>query len=319
MSSDGASASACAPSRIELLRGSSRHHDPRASPSFARRPASVVAIAVGWWAKSSYTVMPACSPITSIRRLTLRKSASDATTAATSTPTALQAASAARPLSTLWSPSMRPFDGAELVATMQDHESAAVIAQLACAPFEPGLEAETLHRRPAAHREYFAQALVVAVDDQPAAPRHGAHQVVELALDRGHVREDVGVVVLEVVEDRDQRAVVDELAALVEEGGVVLVGLDHEFAAAAEPRGHAEVFGHAADQEAGRAAGAPAAGRPGSWWSWSCRGCRPPPARRGRAAPARSAIAHRRCSCRPASSTCSTASLPRDNALPITI
>jgi hypothetical protein len=57
---------------------------------------------------------------------------------------------------------------------------------------------------------------------------------VELALDRRHVREDVGVVVFKVVEDGHQRPVVHELAALVEEGGVVLIGLDHELAALAQ-------------------------------------------------------------------------------------
>ena len=52
MSSDGASASACAPERIELLRGSIATR-MRASPTRARRPSSVVWMAVGWWAKSS--------------------------------------------------------------------------------------------------------------------------------------------------------------------------------------------------------------------------------------------------------------------------
>jgi hypothetical protein len=65
------------------------------------------------------------------------------------------------------------------------------------------------------------------VDDQPAAG-HGAHQVVELALDHREVVEDVRVVELQVVEHQGARAVVDELGALVEEGGVVLVRLHHE-------------------------------------------------------------------------------------------
>ena len=86
--------------------------------------------------------------------------------------------------------------------------------------------------------------------------RHRAHEVVELALDRRQVVEDVGVVELEVVEDRRARPVVDELAALVEERGVVFVGLDDERRAAlAEVCRDAEVERHAADQEAGRAAG----------------------------------------------------------------
>jgi hypothetical protein len=45
---------------------------------------------------------------------------------------------------------------------------------------------------------------------------------------RGQVVEDVGVVELQVVQDGRARAVVDELAALVEEGGVVFVGFDHK-------------------------------------------------------------------------------------------
>ena len=104
--------------------------------------------------------------------------------------------------------------------------------------------------------QHALQRLVAGVDDQPAARRHGAHQVMELALDRRQVVEDVGVVELEVVEDRGARPVVDELAALVEEGGVVLVGLDHERRGrVAEARRDAEVERHAADQEARALAG----------------------------------------------------------------
>ncbi len=80
--------------------------------------------------------------------------------------------------------------------------------------------------------------------------RHGAHQMVELRLDGGEIGEDVGVIEFEVVQDRGARPVVDELRALVEEGGVVLVGLDHEEARIGEPRRNAEVQRHAADQEA---------------------------------------------------------------------
>jgi hypothetical protein len=156
-------------------------------------------------------------------------------------------------LSTLWSPSSghstTPISTSRRITAKRCRP-----LHLACAPFERRIDAEALHRRPAAHRQHFAPAWVVAVDDQPAAPRHGAHQVVELALDRGHVGEDVGVVVLEVVEDRDQRAVVDELAALVEEGGVVFVGLDHEVGPAAARADTPKFLGHAADQEARRRA-----------------------------------------------------------------
>ena len=46
-----------------------------------------------------------------------------------------------------------------------------------------------------------AQPLVVGVPDDAAAAGHDAHQVMELALDGGDVRVDVGVIELEVVED----------------------------------------------------------------------------------------------------------------------
>src|SRR5690606_8218197 len=103
-SSDGASASACAPMRIELLRGSIAT-TMRASPTFARNPARVVAMAVGWWAKSSYTAMPSRSPTSSMRRLTLWNPANDGSTPATSTPIACAAANAASAFITLWRPS----------------------------------------------------------------------------------------------------------------------------------------------------------------------------------------------------------------------
>ena len=50
----------------------------------------------------------------------------------------------------------------------------------------------------------------------------------ELLFDRREVFEDVRVVVFEVVEDRRAGTVVHELASLVEEARVVLVGFDHE-------------------------------------------------------------------------------------------
>ena len=167
-----------------------------------------------------------------MRRLTLRNSASAGSTAATSTPTACAAASAASAFITLWrpsrgqctSPTSRPRCTTRTRCRPRRCRRARPVA---AAPSRPNVS--TGVQQPIASTS--AQVRVLAIDDQPAAPRHGAHQVMELALDRGDVRKDVGVVVLEVVEDRDRRPVVDELAALVEERGVVFVGLDHEFAA----------------------------------------------------------------------------------------
>jgi hypothetical protein len=75
--------------------------------------------------------------------------------------------------------------------------------------------------------------------------------VVELTLDGADVRVDVGMVVLEVVQDHGARTVVHELCALVEERRVVLIRLDDEVRPRSEPRAHAEVIRHAADQKAG--------------------------------------------------------------------
>ncbi len=108
---------------------------------------------------------------------------------------------------------------------------------------------------PAAALEHTRQALFQAIDQQPPLARHRAHQMMELGLDRGKIGEDVGVIELQIVQDRGARPVVDELAALVEEGRVVLVGLDHEEVRRRDARGHAEVLRHAADQEAGLVAG----------------------------------------------------------------
>ena len=144
--------------------------------------------------------------------------------------------------------------------------------------------------------EHALQRLVAGVDDQPAARRHGAHQVMELALDRREVVEDVGVVELEVVEDRGARPVVDELAALVEEGGVVLVGLDHE-----RRRPGRRGAPRRRSRAARRRPGSPGACRPtrgsrrASPWCRSCRGCRRRRARGGRRARDRPATAGRWC------------------------
>ena len=113
---------------------------------------------------------------------------------------------------------------------------------------------EAAHLAPAALVQYPGQAFFQPVHHHPPGSRHGAHQVVELALDRRQVVEDVGVVVLEVVQHRSARPVVDELAALVEEGGVVLVGFDHKGGSGAGSGRDAEIQRNAADQKAGIAA-----------------------------------------------------------------
>ena len=52
--------------------------------------------------------------------------------------------------------------------------------------------------------------------------------MVKLPLDRCKIVKDVGVIELQVVQHGRAGPVVHELAALVEEGGVVFVGFNHE-------------------------------------------------------------------------------------------
>ena len=110
---------------------------------------------------------------------------------------------------------------------------------------------EPLDFAPAPARQHARDARFAAVGDHAALARHHAQQVMELRFDRREVGKDVGVVVLEIVDDRRARPVVHELRALVEEGGVVLVGLDHEERALGQARRAVEVERHAADEEAG--------------------------------------------------------------------
>ena len=79
--------------------------------------------------------------------------------------------------------------------------------------------------------------------------------MMELGLDGPQIREDVGVVVLQVVEHGGTRPVVHELGTLVEEGRVVFVGLDDEIGLAPQTRRDREVARHATDQEARLAPG----------------------------------------------------------------
>ena len=91
---------------------------------------------------------------------------------------------------------------------------------------------------------------VVGADQQQPAPRDQVHEAAEGHADRLEVGIDVGVVVLDVVDDGDVGQVFEELGGLVEERAVVLVPFDDELAAAADPVAAAEVLGDAADEHA---------------------------------------------------------------------
>jgi hypothetical protein len=92
---------------------------------------------------------------------------------------------------------------------------------------------------------------VVAIDEHQAVARHGVQEALEGEQDLVEILEDVRVIELDVVHDRALRQVVQEFAALVEVGRVVLVALDHEEVRMREACARFEVLRHAADHEAG--------------------------------------------------------------------
>ena len=119
----------------------------------------------------------------------------------------------------------------------------------------PAVGAQGLGLAPAATGQHPLQRLGVRRPDDPPLPGHGTHQMMELGLDGPQIREDVGVVVLQVVEHGGTRPVVHELGTLVEESRVVFVGLDDEIGLAPQARRDREVARHATDQEARLAPG----------------------------------------------------------------
>src|SRR5438874_12638926 len=72
----------------------------------------------------------------------------------------------------------------------------------------------------------------------------------EGGLDGLEVIKDIRVIEFEVVDDGNLRQVVDELAAFVEEGGVVFVPFDDEPLAVGEAGALAEIVGETADEVA---------------------------------------------------------------------
>ena len=73
----------------------------------------------------------------------------------------------------------------------------------------------------------------------------------ELLFDGSQIFKDVGVVVLEIVENRRRRTIVHKLAALVEKGRIVFVGFDHEILALSQASRGVRAKRYSADQPAG--------------------------------------------------------------------
>ena len=77
----------------------------------------------------------------------------------------------------------------------------------------------------------------------------------ELGCDHRQIREDVGVIVFEVIQNRCFGVIVNKLAALVEECGVIIIGFNHEerrccrIGLTQQPGRYAEIHRHTTDQE----------------------------------------------------------------------
>jgi hypothetical protein len=149
-------------------------------------------------------------------------------------------------------PAQLPARAADQLAGLPEVQAAVAIAALSV---PAGSVVETLDRRPATASEHPFETAFGGVRDDQAGAWQGAHEMVKLRLDRRQVGKDVGMIELQVVQDRRPRAVVHELRALVAEGGIVLVGLYDEERRlpefAGQTRRNAEVQRHATDQEAG--------------------------------------------------------------------
>src|SRR6185437_9779511 len=66
---------------------------------------------------------------------------------------------------------------------------------------------ETLDATPAPARQHALESGVAGPDDDLALARYGAQKMMKLGLDRGEIREDVGMIVFEIVEDQRRRTV----------------------------------------------------------------------------------------------------------------
>ncbi len=95
----------------------------------------------------------------------------------------------------------------------------------------------------------FGDVGAAVVGDDEAAARNEIDEALESDLDGFEIGVDVGVIELDVGEDERVGKVVEELWALVEEGGVVFVAFDDEGARGAELKAGAEVLRYATDEE----------------------------------------------------------------------
>src|SRR5258706_4795181 len=109
--------------------------------------------------------------------------------------------------------------------------------------------AKPFHCAPAAESEDAINRRVGTVDYELAGSGYRSDEMMELSLDRCKIGEDVGMIKLYIVQNRQPGPVVDHLGTLVEEGGIVFISFDHEIGLCSQPGRYAKVDRNAADEE----------------------------------------------------------------------
>ena len=89
---------------------------------------------------------------------------------------------------------------------------------------------------------------IIAVGEQETVSWNDIDEAAERKLDRGEIIENIGMVELDIVDDDGFGEVVDEFAALIEEGGVVFVTFDNEPIAVGETGTLLQIVGDAANE-----------------------------------------------------------------------
>src|SRR2546430_6078782 len=109
--------------------------------------------------------------------------------------------------------------------------------------------AKPFHRAPAAASEDAVNRRVCTVDYEFAGSGYRSDEMMELSLNRCKIGEDVGMIELYIVQNRQPGPVVDHLGTLVEEGGIVFISFDHEIRLCSQPGRYAKVDRNAANEE----------------------------------------------------------------------
>src|SRR5438552_10045031 len=90
---------------------------------------------------------------------------------------------------------------------------------------------------------------ICAVDYEFAGSGYRSDEMMELSLNRCKIGEDVGMIELYIVQNRQPGPVVDHLGTLVEEGGIVFISFDHEIGSCSQPGRYAKVDRNAPNEE----------------------------------------------------------------------